>query len=144
MALFQSSRYVTYPLRTLSPLIGPLIAQKTYPCDLHVLATPPAFVLSQDQTLQFDSSNPRSFLAKARSGDGRLIKSPTSCFREKTVGDGSTHFIGTHIESVDMPPRLPVARPHALLRKAKLWGARQERGRKFNTFVAVFGLTVNL
>jgi hypothetical protein len=29
---------------------------KTDPCDLHVLATPPAFVLSQDQTLQFDSS----------------------------------------------------------------------------------------
>ncbi|UCE46761.1 MAG: hypothetical protein JSW47_14250, partial [Phycisphaerales bacterium] len=26
--------------------------------DLHVLATPPAFVLSQDQTLQFVSSNP--------------------------------------------------------------------------------------
>jgi hypothetical protein len=26
------------------------------PFDLHVLATPPAFVLSQDQTLQFDSS----------------------------------------------------------------------------------------
>ncbi len=28
------------------------------PFDLHVLATPPAFVLSQDQTLQFISLNP--------------------------------------------------------------------------------------
>ena len=38
------------------------------PLDLHVLSTPPAFVLSQDQTLMFDLSQealPREQLAKA-------------------------------------------------------------------------------
>ena len=30
------------------------IPKKTFAFDLHVLSTPPAFVLSQDQTLQFD------------------------------------------------------------------------------------------
>ena len=29
-----------------------------FPCDLHVLATPPAFVLSQDQTLHLNSVDP--------------------------------------------------------------------------------------
>jgi hypothetical protein len=28
--------------------------KETFSFDLHVLSTPPAFVLSQDQTLQFD------------------------------------------------------------------------------------------
>ena len=43
--LFQSQGQVAHVLRTRSPvtLAGPL--------DLHVLSTPPAFVLSQDQTL---------------------------------------------------------------------------------------------
>ena len=30
------------------------LPKKTFAFDLHVLSTPPAFVLSQDQTLQFD------------------------------------------------------------------------------------------
>jgi hypothetical protein len=38
---------------------------KAGPFDLHVLATPPAFVLSQDQTLQIGSSNPPSHKATA-------------------------------------------------------------------------------
>ena len=43
-------------------------ALRTSPLDLHVLSTPPAFVLSQDQTLMFDLSQealPREQLAKA-------------------------------------------------------------------------------
>ena len=44
--LSPTSRQIAHVLRTRSPvtLAGPL--------DLHVLSTPPAFVLSQDQTLQ--------------------------------------------------------------------------------------------
>ena len=44
-ALFQSDRQIAHVLLTRPPLTpkGPL--------DLHVLGTPPAFVLSQDQTL---------------------------------------------------------------------------------------------
>ena len=33
------------------------LPKKTFAFDLHVLSTPPAFVLSQDQTLQFDILN---------------------------------------------------------------------------------------
>jgi hypothetical protein len=50
--LFRSLRYVTYLLLTLPPLTILSIAQLDNPFDLHVLATPPAFILSQDQTLQ--------------------------------------------------------------------------------------------
>ena len=46
------SRQVPHVLRTRSPVV---LAD---PRDLHVLSTPPAFVLSQDQTLQeFDYSS---------------------------------------------------------------------------------------
>ena len=38
---------VTHPCATL------LVPEGTFSFDLHVLGTPPAFVLSQDQTLQF-------------------------------------------------------------------------------------------
>ena len=39
-------------LRTLSPLEFTNIATSKLPFDLHVLSTPPAFVLSQNQTLR--------------------------------------------------------------------------------------------
>ena len=55
--LYRSTGHVTYPLLTLSPLTALSITQLGSPFDLHVLATPPAFVLSQDQTLQFELSN---------------------------------------------------------------------------------------
>ena len=42
-----------------SALLSCLIASyQTFPFNLHVLSLPPAFVLSQDQTLIFDSFNP--------------------------------------------------------------------------------------
>ena len=46
--LFPTKGQVIYVLLTRPPLATP----KEYPFDLHVLGTPPAFVLSQDQTLQ--------------------------------------------------------------------------------------------
>ena len=52
--LSRSLKYVTYLFRTLSPLYDLSVTQSTVPFDLHVLAMPPAFILSQDQTLQFD------------------------------------------------------------------------------------------
>jgi hypothetical protein len=48
--LSQSQGQVTHVLLTRSPLIHP--ASWASPFDLHVLSTPPAFVLSQDQTLR--------------------------------------------------------------------------------------------
>ena len=47
--LSQSQGQVAHVLLTRSPLIPP---RRGSPFDLHVLSTPPAFVLSQDQTLR--------------------------------------------------------------------------------------------
>ena len=50
--LSQSRRQITHALLTRAPLEYP--PKGAFPYDLHVLSTPPAFVLSQDQTLQFE------------------------------------------------------------------------------------------
>ena len=47
--LFRAPGKITHVLRTRAPLYSPL---RAFSLDLHVLGTPPAFVLSQDQTLQ--------------------------------------------------------------------------------------------
>lgn len=46
------SGQVAHVLRTRSPLNKQCIATLVIPLDLHVLSTPPAFVLSQNQTLR--------------------------------------------------------------------------------------------
>ena len=50
-ALSPSERQVTHALLTRPPLNFFKASFKKIPFDLHVLGTPPAFVLSQDQTL---------------------------------------------------------------------------------------------
>ena len=50
---------ITHVLRTRAPLYSPL---RAFPLDLHVLGTPPAFVLSQDQTLQLRDFDPKQSL----------------------------------------------------------------------------------
>ena len=50
--LSQTLRQITHVLLTRAPLVS--IPKDLLPLDLHVLGTPPAFVLSQDQTLQFN------------------------------------------------------------------------------------------
>ena len=67
--LSPSERQVAHALLTRPPLRytrinSKLNLQRVSPFDLHVLGTPPAFVLSQDQTLIFKSLNDCSFLFK--------------------------------------------------------------------------------
>ena len=50
--LFTTTGHVTHVLRTRAPLTEDHIATHFNPFDLHVLNTPPAFVLSQNQTLR--------------------------------------------------------------------------------------------
>ena len=50
--LSPTSRQIPHVLRTLAPLNNSNIATRVVPFDLHVLSTPPAFVLSQNQTLR--------------------------------------------------------------------------------------------
>ncbi len=47
------------------------MAEATFSFDLHVLGTPPAFVLSQDQTLQL---NCEADLRRLRFSEARLLK----------------------------------------------------------------------
>jgi hypothetical protein len=49
--LSPSERQVPHALLTRPPLKQLKASSKLFPFDLHVLGTPPAFVLSQDQTL---------------------------------------------------------------------------------------------
>ena len=44
---------ISYALLTRSPLSS--APKDTFPFDLHVLGTPPTFILSQDQTLRFQT-----------------------------------------------------------------------------------------
>ena len=57
--LFPTERKVAHALLTRPPLEYSGASSLVSPLDLHVLSTPPAFVLSQDQTLSF---NPVYFL----------------------------------------------------------------------------------
>ena len=50
--LSPTSRQIAHVLRTRSPLNNICIATNVVSFDLHVLSTPPAFVLSQNQTLR--------------------------------------------------------------------------------------------
>jgi hypothetical protein len=60
--LSQSEGQITHVLLTRSPLEYP--PKEAFPLDLHVLSTPPAFVLSQDQTLH---RKPKTFPTKNQS-----------------------------------------------------------------------------
>ena len=65
-------RQIAHVLRTLTPLNNFSIATKVVPSDLHVLSTPPAFVLSQNQTLRKKRMEP-----KFQSLRRQLLKPPT-------------------------------------------------------------------
>jgi hypothetical protein len=56
--LFRASGKITHVFLTRAPLYSPL---RAFSLDLHVLGTPPAFVLSQDQTLQLRDFDPCPF-----------------------------------------------------------------------------------
>ena len=78
--LSPSTGQVTHVLLTRSPLEHP--PKEAFPLDLHVLSTPPAFVLSQDQTLQQKpkEKNPsRKILPKPQ---------PHKRARKQTIGTG--------------------------------------------------------
>jgi hypothetical protein len=63
--LFRTLGQITHVLRTRAPLYSPL---RAFSLDLHVLGTPPAFVLSQDQTLQLRVFDPCLLPLSRRTG----------------------------------------------------------------------------
>ena len=73
-ALSPCDRQVAHALLTRPPLKYISIALIVPPLDLHVLGTPPAFVLSQDQTLVFNpTSLPHRTQARALMSRERLV-----------------------------------------------------------------------
>jgi hypothetical protein len=70
--LSRSRGQVTHVLLTRSPLIPRPKAGSS--SDLHVLSTPPAFVLSQDQTLRKNLRTPRAPPGKTGTGPGTKFK----------------------------------------------------------------------
>ena len=83
--LSQSQGQITHVLLTRSPLEYP--ASWAFPFDLHVLSTPPAFVLSQDQTLHEKTLKPKSFntIRKAKP-DKNNPKNWQKLYRHPTYG----------------------------------------------------------
>src|SRR5450830_1897506 len=75
--LSQSQGQVTHVLLTRSPLIHPASWASSF--DLHVLSTPPAFILSQDQTLHkcltAREANSPAHLAQQTTGIGGQVAS---------------------------------------------------------------------
>ena len=67
--MFPSDRQVAYVLLTSPPLTAPIVNYRLSSFDLHVLCAPPAFILSQDQTLLFN----RVFI-KLRSAVSDFVK----------------------------------------------------------------------
>src|SRR5687768_3245509 len=67
--LFPTSGQVTYVLRTHSPLRSNIAITSAF--DLHVLSTPPAFILSQDQTLRSELPTPSVDGERSDQGDPR-------------------------------------------------------------------------
>ena len=59
--LFPSKGEVAHALLTRPPLKHQVASYPMSPLDLHVLGTPPAFVLSQDQTLAFNPLSSHQF-----------------------------------------------------------------------------------
>ena len=78
--LSYSSRQITHVLRTLTPLQPPNIATRRLPFNLHVLSTPPAFVLSQNQTLRLNDFV--SYLFRPVTQSGALLPSCISIFKD--------------------------------------------------------------
>src|SRR5205807_5105141 len=79
--LFRTLRQVAHVLLTRPPLAPATLAGNWHPFDLHVSGTPPALILSQDQTLRnnLDPTGPR---LKTKSGVPTTFR---RAFSEKSV-----------------------------------------------------------
>jgi len=76
-----------------SPVRHSSVSEETFPFDLHVLSTPPAFVLSQDQTLQ--TKSPRSLHGiEANSNQRYLTRRQNLALRQNLAPKSHTHTRG--------------------------------------------------
>jgi hypothetical protein len=93
--LFRASGQITHVLRTRAPLYSPL---RAFSLDLHVLGTPPAFVLSQDQTLQLRDFDPSQLPLSRRTGMVLRI----CCKLEGMRGPHSKHRLAIQLSKTEL------------------------------------------
>src|ERR1700712_1566736 len=105
--LSQSQGQVTHVLLTRSPLIS--AASCTSPFDLHVLSTPPAFVLSQDQTLRKCSN------AHAASNAAHSVSTQPPETRNQTNESNLTEECQLTSKSIQRNPNQPTNRPDEVI-----------------------------
>ena len=106
--LFRAPRKITHVLRTRAPLYSPL---RAFSLDLHVLGTPPAFVLSQDQTLQLRDFDPHpSSLPSARN----VAWCTSNCCKLKECGTAFRRRLAIQFSKTEQNPssaRISVSNP---------------------------------
>jgi hypothetical protein len=93
--LFRASGQITHVLRTRAPLYSPL---RAFSLDLHVLGTPPAFVLSQDQTLQLRDFDPSQLPLSRRTG----MVFHDCCKLEGMRGPHSKHRLAIQLSKTEL------------------------------------------
>ena len=103
---------VAHALLTRPPLGCASLGFSTAPFDLHVLGTPPAFILSQDQTLMFVSPASSSGFFVSAGGLPPAGASPVSRFRASSECLPFLEFSGLHYclfvkVHLPFPPRQP-------------------------------------
>ena len=103
--LFRAPRKITHVLLTRAPLYSSL---RTFSLDLHVLGTPPAFVLSQDQTLQLRDSILARPLAR------NVAWCTSNCCKLKECGTAFRRRLAIQISKTE---------PHTLERESSLSGS---------------------
>jgi hypothetical protein len=115
--LFRAPGQITHVLLTRAPLYSSL---RTFSLDLHVLGTPPAFVLSQDQTLQLKSSNPLP---------GTLAGSVARCDSyvvRHSQERGIPHSVVGLLFSFQRPSHVPGSGPMSLARTLTVAESRRQ------------------
>ena len=95
-SLSRSAGQITHVLLTRSPLEHPhQKMMRAFPFDLHVLSTPPAFVLSQDQTLQKNKQKTKQAknkeINKTKTNNNKHYCS-CSCSNNKNLLHQMTHY----------------------------------------------------
>ena len=142
-SLSRSAGQITHVLLTRSPLEHP--ASRAFPFDLHVLSTPPAFVLSQDQTLQTKTPGTNPAESNQRNLTNKTTPHPkhgASRAWQKNNNKNKTTKHTIEFSNNTRPTAQQAPRP---LAAHSLCGRRESHrsGTSLWNFVALYGLAVS-
>jgi hypothetical protein len=97
-----------------SPVRRSSTPEEAFPLDLHVLSTPPAFVLSQDQTLHQKNGKPNPSKTHNQKGHAHCIKgTPTTTTTQAAMARGKTNALAfKHPVEFSKNKHTPTTPPH--------------------------------